>query len=129
LIARGRNALLALALLLTTSCVTFDVYRVETVDTLFFGTERPDHTFVTQDEWIRFLHEVVEPKLEGFTTWDAAGEWSDHRRVVHEPSHVVQIVHGGSADAAIKEIIAAYKQRFSQDSVMRIHAHAGVAFQ
>lgn len=118
MIARGRNALAALLLL--TACAS-----IRHVDTLYFGTEKPDHTYVTAEEWTRFLHEVVEPKVEGFTTWDALGGWKEHR----EPAHVLQIVHDGSANAAIDEIVAAYKKRFAQESVLRVRMRAGVAFQ
>lgn len=128
MITRARSWLVLVVLL--ASCVSFDVYRVETIDTLYFGTEKPDHTYVSNDEWRTFVHDVVEPRLTGYTSWDTAGAWKDDSgRIVHEPGHVLQIVHTGASDAAIHEIIDAYKKRFAQQSVMRVHAHAGVAFQ
>lgn len=118
---------LLLALLLLASC---SVYRVETVDTLYFGTEMPDHKSVTMEQWTQFQHDVIEPKLKGFTTWGAIGEWRDDSgRVFREATIVMQVVHNGEANAAIDEIIAAYKKRFAQESVLRVHARAGVAFQ
>lgn len=115
--------------MLLASCASFDVYRVEVVDTLYFGTEKSDHTFVTNEEWRAFQRDVIETKLDGYTTWDAVGEWRSNGRTYHESTHVVQVVHTGSADRAIAEIIAAYKSRFAQESVLRVRAHAGVAFQ
>lgn len=128
MIARARSWLV-LAVLVA-SCVSFDVYRVETIDTLYFGTEKPDRTYVSSEEWLKFVHDVVEPRLAGYSTWDTSGMWKDDAgRIFHEPGHVLQIVHAGASDAAIREIIDAYKKQFAQESVLRVHAHAGVAFQ
>ena len=128
MIKRTRSCLVLVALL--ASCVSFDVYRVETIDTLYFGTEKADHKTVTMEEWTKFQHDVIEPRLKGYTSWGAIGEWKDDSgRVFREATLVVQIVHNGDANKAIDEIIAAYKKQFLQESVLRVHAHAGVAFQ
>jgi len=64
LITRARSWLVLVVLL--ASCVSFDVYRIETVDTLYFGTEKPDHTYVSNEEWLKFVHDVVEPRVTGY---------------------------------------------------------------
>jgi hypothetical protein len=130
LTARARSTVLA-ALLLASACVHFDVYRVDVVDTLYFGTAKADGSAVSDAEWRRFANEVIAPRLEGFTTWDAEGLYRTNAGVIErERTHIVQIVHAeGRHERDIAEIIAAYKRTFAQESVLRLRGHAGVAFQ
>jgi len=127
LTARARSTALA-ALLFVSACVHFDVYRVEVVDTLYFGTMKADGSVVTDAQWQRFVVDVIAPRLEGFTTWDAEGLYrTSSGAVQHERTHIVQIVHAN--ERAVAEIIAAYKKQFAQESVLRLRGRAGVAFQ
>ena len=128
--ARARSTLLA-ALLLAGACVHFDVYRVDVVDTLYFGTTKADGGVVGDAEWKRFINDVIAPRVEGFTTWDADGLYRTKAGVVErERTHIVQIVHAdGRHERDIAEIIAAYKRQFAQESVLRLRGRAGVAFQ
>jgi hypothetical protein len=130
LTARARSTLLA-ALLLAGACVHFDVYRVDVVDTLYFGTTKADGGVVGDAEWKRFINDVIAPRVEGFTTWDADGLYRTKAGVVErERTHIVQIVHAdGRHERDIAEIIAAYKRQFAQESVLRLRGRAGVAFQ
>lgn len=122
--ARARNTLAA-ALLLVSACV---VYRVETVDTLYFGTMKADGSVVSDAQWQQFVTDVIAPRLEGFTTWDADGLYRTQARTVQrERTHIVQIVHAD--ERAVADIIAAYKKQFAQESVLRLRSRAGVAFQ
>lgn len=110
------------------ACAHFDVYRVEVVDTLYFGTMKADGSAVTDAQWKQFLNEVIAPRLEGFTTWDADGLYhASSGAVQRERTHVVQILRAD--DRAVAEIIAAYKKQFAQESVLRLRGRAGVAFQ
>lgn len=120
LIARGRNAIALLLLLAACSG-----YHFENVDTLYFGTQKPDKTAVTREEWTAFVHAEIEPRLSGFTGWTALGDYKGQL----EATMVVQVVHNGEANAAIDAIIAAYKKQFKQESVLRIHSRNLVAFQ
>ena len=122
--ARARSSVAA-ALLLVGACV---VYRVEVVDTLYFGTMKADGSSISDADWRRFVNDVIAPRLEGFTTWDAEGLYhTSGGAVQRERTHIVQIVHGN--ERAIADIIAAYKKQFAQESVLRLRGHAGVAFQ
>lgn len=127
--ARARSSLLALVLF--SACVHFDVYRVDVVDTLYFGTMKADGSSVGDVEWQRFLTDVIAPRVEGFTTWDAEGLYRTRGGVVQrERTHIVQIVHAeGRHERDVAEIIAAYKKTFAQESVLRLRGRAGVAFQ
>ena len=122
--ARARSSL-AVALLLVSACT---VYRVEVVDTLYFGTMKADGSAVTEAQWKEFVTDVIVPRLEGFTTWDADGLYHTSTGAVQrERTHVVQIIRAD--ERAVAEIIVAYKKQFAQESVLRLRGRAGVAFQ
>ena len=122
--ARGRSSL-AVALLFVSACT---LYRVEVVDTLYFGTMKADGSVVTDAQWKQFVNDVIAPRLEGFTTWDAEGMYhTSSGAVQRERTHVVQIIRAD--ERAVADIIAAYKNQFAQESVLRLRGRAGVAFQ
>ncbi|HWN18056.1 MAG TPA: DUF3574 domain-containing protein [Gemmatimonadales bacterium] len=94
-------------------------------DRLYFGRKTADSLSVTDSAWTVFLKDVVSPKLpSGFTFWVAEGEWrGSDSRPRHEPSFVLEVVHpprSASVDSAILGIIAEYKRRFRQQSVLRV---------
>jgi hypothetical protein len=129
--AASRLRLTFAALLLFSACVHFDVYRIDIVDTLYFGTAKADGGVVSDAQWQRFVTDVIAPRLEGFTTWDAEGLYRTNAGAVErERTHIVQIVHAdGKHERDVAEIIAAYKKAFAQESVLRLRGRAGVAFQ
>lgn len=94
-------------------------------DRLYFGRKAADSLSVTDSAWAVFLKDVVSSRLpSGFTFWAAEGEWrGSDGRSYHEPSFVLEVVHpprSAAVDSAILEIIAEYKRRFSQESVLRV---------
>lgn len=100
-------------------------------DQLFFGTERPEGA-VTPEEWRGFLEEAVTPRFpDGFTSWDAAGQWREpDGRILSERSYVLVILHrdGPDSDEAVKEIVLAYKKRFRQRAVLQVRSPACASF-
>ena len=88
---------------------------------LFFGLYGPDG-LVSDAEWEGFLADAVTPRFPlGLTVLRADGQWRGvDDLLVREPSRVVEIVHNGSADDGrrIGEIVAIYKERYQQSSVM-----------
>lgn len=105
--------------------------RAMVSEQLFFGTSRANGQ-VSAAEWSDFLADAVTPRFpEGFTAWGAMGQWrGTDGSLVREPSHVVEIVHAGDAraDGAIAALIAEYKARFHQESVLRVRTPACAAF-
>lgn len=92
---------------------------------LYFGRNTGNVLGVTDSAWVVFVQEVVTSRLStGFTFWAAEGEWRGaDGRAIREPSFVLEVVHPdrlASADSAIVAIIAEYKRRFSQESVLRV---------
>jgi hypothetical protein len=88
---------------------------------LFFGRLEVGGS-VSDADWRKFLNEVVTPAFpDGFSDWDAEGQWRDPRGViVEEPSKVLLVVLPGRADDhdRLNDVVAAYKARFHQQSVL-----------
>lgn len=117
----------ALLLLLTLSCAGLAVYEQQQMDTLYFGTQKPDGSApVTDAEWQQFLADEITARFpSGLTTWEASGQWRDEHNVIErERTHVVQVVHprSGDVEGRIVAIVAAYKKRFAQEAVFRVRS-------
>ena len=100
---------------------------------LMFGRNIGRRLGVNKADWSRFVdREIISRFPSGLTMFNAAGEWRDgaSNKIMREPSKVVQIVLPGQAEdtARLNEIIAAYKQRFKQQSVVMIVRPACVSF-
>jgi hypothetical protein len=97
-------------------------------DLLYFGMAKPRGGVVSPDEWDDFLRTVVTPRFpDGLTAWPASGQWRGaDGRVVREDSRVLQLLHAADArsDAAIRDIIASYRERFDQEAVLRVRSRA-----
>jgi hypothetical protein len=126
-VSRLVSALLcALAL---SGCGTMQLYRVEVCDTLFFGTARANAAPVNDAEWQQFLDREIATRFpDGFTTWDATGQWRTATGdVQRERTHLVLLVHpNGTGETKIAEIIETYKRTFAQEAVFRTRGDCGV---
>lgn len=102
----------------------FPMARLE----LYFGTQRPGGAPVSDAEWAAFLDEEVTPRFpDGLTVLTGNGQWRNSKGIVtKETSAVLIILYEPSAEkeTAIEDIRAAYKDRFEQESVMRVDAGA-----
>lgn len=92
---------------------------------LYFGRNAANTLAVSDSAWSVFLRDVVSARLpSGFTVWPAEGQWrGSNDAPSREPSFVLEVVHpprSAGADSAIVAIIAEYKRRFGQESVMRV---------
>jgi hypothetical protein len=91
---------------------------------LYFGREIPGGGSVSDEAWNAFLRDVVTPRFPaGLTVWRADGQWREESgTIVREPSFVMELFHAGDAraDAAVREIVSEYRQRFGQDAVLRV---------
>lgn len=99
---------------------------------MLFGTSRSHGAPVTDEEWARFLDTEVAPRFPaGLTVLRGPGQWrGNDGRLAKEQSNMLVIFHEPSAlaDAEIEAIRAAYKQRFDQESVMRVDGMSCVSF-
>src|SRR3954467_10399388 len=116
----------AFLILLTLSCANFTVYEKQEMDTLYFGTQKPEGGVVSDAEWQQFLADEITTRFpSGLTTWEASGQWRDEHNVIErERTHIVQVVHSasGEVEGRIVAIIAAYKKRFAQEAVFRVRS-------
>jgi len=100
---------------------------------LMFGRNIGRRLAVNEADWSRFVdREIISRFPSGLTMFNAAGDWRAEatKKIMREPSKVVQIVLPGQAEdiARLNEIVAAYKQRFKQQSVVMIVRPACVSF-
>lgn len=101
-------------------------------DRLFFGLGSDDGS-VSAADWRRFMTEVVTPRFpDGLTIVEANGQWraSGEREVTFERSRVVEIAHDDSPvlDHRLREVVAVYKHRYRQRSVMLTRARVEVCW-
>jgi hypothetical protein len=98
---------------------------------LYFGTAKPNGV-VSAEESSAFLASVVTPRFpQGLSVWQASGQWqSADGSLTRENSYVLNLDHpeSAAADKAIQEIIAEYKSRFRQESVLRVRSYACMSF-
>ena len=93
---------------------------------LYFGRNIPQVGNVTEEDWQRFLDDVVTPRFpDGLTVLDADGQWRGKGgAIAHEESKVIVLLYPRKQRkqmiVKIEEIRSEYKKRFAQEAVMRI---------
>jgi hypothetical protein len=100
---------------------------------LFFGTNRPDGSVVSDDKFKRFLDQEVTPRFpDGLTLLTGQGQFKNAGgMIIQEKSKVLILLYpldDTGASTRIESIRAAYKQAFQQESVLRVDSRAGVSF-
>lgn len=102
------------------------------VERLYFGRNIGDTAIVSDSAWNGFVRTVLTPAFpEGATVWDAAGQWrAPNGNLIRERSFVVELVHLVTPDveARVQRVMADYKSRFAQQSVMRLVTNVWAAF-
>jgi len=98
--------------------------------TLYFGLARPKGS-VSELDWQMFLRDEVTARFpDGLTVWDASGQWrGSNGQIEHEGSKVLLLVHPDTATArsSVQSVIAQYRKKFDQESVLWETAHVCVA--
>lgn len=99
---------------------------------LYFGTTQKDGSTVSDAAWGSFLDEEVTPRFpDGLTVLRGYGQWRNSSgEIAKEGSIVLVILYFPSdeSEAKIEDIRAAYKDRFNQESVMRVDSANCVSF-
>lgn len=100
--------------------------------TLYFGLNRPHGQAITEAEWQTFVDKDVTPRFkDGLTVFTAKGQWlGNDGKLARENSKALMLIHATDRDSEqrIEALRTIYKQRFTQDSVMRVDTSACVAF-
>ncbi len=93
---------------------------------LYFGRDKNDGTQVSDEEWSKFLDELVTPKFpDGLTVLDGSGQYRlENGSIVKEKSKVLILLYTAKTrlvkSRKIDQIRSAYKKMFKQESVLRI---------
>ena len=86
---------------------------------------------VSDEEWTRFVAEVVTPRFpDGLTIWRADGQWREGEQIVREPVMILEVLHRGdpASRASIEAIAQEYRTRFRQSAVLRVTSPARATF-
>jgi hypothetical protein len=143
---QARNLPLAAALLVALGLGLFVVYRefapavtgcragsghMERIE-LLFGMGRKGGGEIGEEEWRAFLDTEVTPRFsDGLTALTGYGQWRNASgAIAKETSRVLLIWARPDAvnNQKIETIRAAWKARFSQESVMRVDETSCVSF-
>jgi hypothetical protein len=100
---------------------------------LFFGTNKPDGTVVTDEEFMQFLDQEITPRFpDGLTLLTGFGQFRNSQGIIiQERSKLLILLYPledtGASDR-IEAIRDAYESAFQQESVLRVESRAGVSF-
>jgi hypothetical protein len=105
-----------------------------TIAEAYFGRNVKTRAPVSEAEWARFMAEVVTPAFpDGLTVLDGMGQWRNAAgRISQEDSKVLVLVLPGqdqvAASARLAPVIASWKARFAQESVLTVFREGCAAF-
>ncbi|MGE0659688.1 MAG: DUF3574 domain-containing protein [Reyranellaceae bacterium] len=86
---------------------------------IYFGLRLADGKTVSEDDWNKFLTEIVMPRFpDGLTVIDGVGRSANAAKAVN-PTKILVLVHPNVGDAPqrISEIKAEYRKRFGSTGV------------
>lgn len=87
---------------------------------LIFGLSSDDGGGVSEQEWQGFVTQSVAPRFSGFTVLECSGGWFDGTKVIREGCKLVLIFTERPNHPAVSDVIAEYKKRFNQKTVLRL---------
>ncbi|MCU5773514.1 DUF3574 domain-containing protein [Erwiniaceae bacterium BAC15a-03b] len=103
-----------------------------TQTTLYFGLNRPTGPVISAAEWQAFIDNDVTPRFkDGLSVFEAQGQWlGNDGKLARENSKALLLIHAPDkeSESRIEVLRTIYKQRFVQDSVMRVDTPVCVAF-
>jgi hypothetical protein len=101
-------------------------------DELYFGMSLPDGKILTEAQWQQFLNDEITPRFrEGLTVLNGYGQYLDSSgKLLRENTKVVILVYQPSLskERSIQEMIKKYKQKFQQESVLRVTSQVQATF-
>ena len=101
-------------------------------DELYFGMSKPEGGMISEAQWEQFLNSEITPRFrDGLTVLDGYGQYLNSRGILaREKTKVVILIYSPSSEKnqAINEIIDSYKQKFQQESVLRVSSTVQVSF-
>lgn len=105
--------------------------QLATLNALYFGTATAGNP-VAMAEWEKFLEQAVTPRFpQGLTWWQGAGQWqTDNKKLLREQTYILHLVYPRTKqnEHAIQAIITEYKEKFSQEAVLRAQSHVCISY-
>jgi Protein of unknown function (DUF3574) len=92
---------------------------------LFFGSNKPDGTVVTEAQFQQFLDQEITPRFpDGLTLLTGLGQFKGSNGVIQRERSMLLILlyprgQARAASVKIEQIRGLYEQRFQQESVLR----------
>jgi hypothetical protein len=92
---------------------------------LYFGSLKPDNSHVTKEDFEIFVDGVITPRFpEGLTLLTALGQFRNASGVIQERSRLLILLYPvedrQDKSKKIETIRRLYKERFQQESVLRV---------
>ncbi len=101
-------------------------------DELYFGLSKPGGKIISEAEWQQFLNSAIAPRFrEGLTVINANGQYlNQNGELIREKTKLVILIYQSdiTKNFHIHEVIAKYKQRFQQESVLRTTSYVKLSF-
>ena len=127
-----RPLIIVTLLCLLSACQAFGPQPAWMKTELYFGLSRAEGGTVTSAQWQDFMTDEVTPRFPaGLSVLDADGQWQNASgKVVHERSKMLVLIHPAdiASETAIETIRNRYRERFHQESVLKVTAPAQVEF-
>jgi hypothetical protein len=100
---------------------------------LYFGTLRPNGSFVTDEDFQKFIDREVTPRFpDGLTLLTGYGQFKNSAGVINkERSHLLILFYPPQmrdASKLIQELRETYKAKFQQESVLRTDGNSFISF-
>ena len=98
---------------------------------LFFGSEKPDGSSVSENQFRSFVDLFVTPRFpDGLTLLTGYGQYKgESGKIVKERSFMLVLLYQDkAANEKLEAIRLAYKRAFKQESVLRVDDTARVSF-
>jgi Protein of unknown function (DUF3574) len=101
-------------------------------DELYFGLSKPGGKIISEAEWQQFLNSAIAPRFrEGLTVINANGQYlNQNGKLIREKTKLVILIYQSdiTKNSHIQEVVAKYKQRFQQESVLRTTSNVKLSF-
>lgn len=105
--------------------------QILTKDELYFGMSKPGGGMFSEAQWEQFLNSEITPRFrDGLTVLEGYGQYLNSRGILaKEKTKLVILIYVPSPEKnqAINEIIDSYKQKFQQESVLRVSSTVQVS--
>lgn len=100
---------------------------------LYFGTNKADGTVVSEADFNHFVNDEITPRFpDGLTLLTGNGQFRNSQGTIVKEKALVLILFFPpqtlDADKKVQEIRERYKDRFAQESVLRVDSFAVISF-